>query len=319
MKYLFVIPEYNSFVSGGNHYNKNFIQAISALAPFQTTTWENFRPINEPNTVTIIDSIYIDQIEPDNVNIKNESVLLLHYLDIFYDKKSNDALITKRLQQLLAFKYFIATGQFTYDWLIRAGVNKENIFLLTPVIQIQGSKKHNDPGTPKRLLMVGNLLPVKGYIEFLTALELQKPADIFITIVGDKKIDPSYSTSMLNLIEVLPYLKKTCSVEETVPHESMPALFEKNDLMISSSFFETFGMSVHEALYSGLPVWAISAGNIINIRHPLLRTFENHNNMASALHNFNKYEIEQETKNNETKIEDRSWIDLALQFHARFA
>jgi glycosyltransferase involved in cell wall biosynthesis len=318
MHYLFVVPEYESFVSGGNIYNRLFIDALSAIAKVETKNWASFLPGYPIDTIIVIDSIYIELIESENEQLKKNSVLLLHHLDIFYEEKNNSKLISKRLKQLSTFEFFIATGQFTYDWLVQVGIKKENIFFLTPVIQIQGSKKYNDQNLKRRLLMVGNLLPRKGYMEFLTALDCEKSSEIQITILGDKNIDTSYSKDILKMIERSPYLNNVCSIKETVANESMPAYFDENDVMISASHFETFGIAVHEALFYGLPVWAIAAGNIINIKHPLLTTFKTHKEIVSALDSYQKIQMNPEIIIKSIVTENESWFNLARNFHLRF-
>jgi hypothetical protein len=319
LNYLFVIPDYDSFISGGNHYNKNFIEALGNLGNVQTAPWEIFRLTKHSNTFIVIDSIYIDMLETDSILLNTNSILLLHYLDIFYDEKHNEPLKRKRLKQILAFKYIIVTGQFAFDWLQLTGVKKENIFLLTPMIQIQGSKMHRNPNPTWRILMVGNLLPVKGYLELLNELEIQKPAGIKITIIGDKNIDTEYAASIMQLIEEKPYLKKVCSIGETVPHETMGTYFEETDLMISASHFETFGMAIHEALSYGLPVMAIAGGNVANINHPLLDTFQSHQEIVSALANLKGFEKKPDTLTNRKFPENRSWAELANHFYSRTA
>jgi glycosyltransferase involved in cell wall biosynthesis len=317
MHYLFVIPETGSFVSGGNLYNQKFIGALRHVTKVDQIRWEIFEEKEQDKATLIIDSIYIDKVNNSLSAFASRKILLIHYLDIFYDEKDNQSLIKKRMEQLQLFDYFIVTGQFSYDWLIQREFKAEQIFIISPSIDISGTKSNLKHGDVKRIVMVGNLLPVKGYFHFLKLLNEIKIPNIQITILGDETIEKEYAKKIRELINESEYLSNNCRIAGTVNHQMMEGYYEENDVLISPSYFETFGMAIHEALQYGLHVLALKGGNIGYIKHPLLRSFDSHEDIIEYLSEWVKGN-ESLQKSKSPYLSTKTWKELALKFHTAY-
>lgn len=319
MKYEFVIPDVDSFVSGGNLYNKAFVTALSKLAEVKTVAFREWKNNPSKECVTIIDSIYIDDIKINEIRPKKNYVLLLHYLDVFFEQQNSNELLLKRLEQLANFDYFIVTGKYSEDWLMSNGVKKENIFLLNPMISIDGAKLQKEYHLPLQLLMIGNFVPVKGYVEFLQELDVQQPADILISIIGDGNIDIIYANKVKEIIDQSVYLKHVCRIIGTTDHKHIAQHFQEHDLLISASYFETFGMAIHEALLFGMPVLALPSGNITNIQHPFLSIFETHKGLIHHLVDVEKWHTARDPLIETATFYNPSWDESAYKLHTYFS
>jgi glycosyltransferase involved in cell wall biosynthesis len=104
---------------------------------------------------------------------------------------------------------------------------------------------------------VGNLRKIKGYDLLLKAFykAFKDNDEVFLRIAGSgplKKELEQLSQELLltQKIEFLGSLKK----------DQVYKLLENSDCFVSSSLFETFGVSIIEALFSGLPVIATRCG-----------------------------------------------------------
>lgn len=318
MKYEFVIPDVDSFVSGGNLYNKELVTALSLLAEVKTVVYSEWKNNSSKECVTIIDSIYIDDITVNEIRPKKNYVLLLHYLDVFFEQHNSHDLLLKRLEQLANFDLFIATGKYSKDWLMSHGIKKENILLLSPMILIDGAKVQKEFHLPLQLLMIGNFVPVKGYVEFLQELDVQQPDDVLISIIGDGNIDVMYANKVKEMIGQSDYLTHVCRIIGTTDHKYIAKHFQEHDFLISASFFETFGMAIHEALLFGLPVLALPSGNITNIQHPLLAIFETHKDLIHHLVDVEKWHSTRDLQIETATFYNPSWEESAYKLHSYF-
>ena len=310
----FVIPANEAFVSGGNIYNNKIITSLKEITRVERITWHMFSACRHTNTQYIFDSLYLDFFEKEQVVIPPCSILLLHYLDVFYEQRDNQQLILKKIRLLNKFDYIIVTGAFTYEWLLNRGIPASKIVLIEPCIE-NGLPKRTLNGGKKKILMIGNLVSVKGYTEILEELDVQKPTDVTLTVLGDGSIDKDYSRRILKQVKSSVYLSRIVQVAGTVPQEDVRQFFAKSNLFLSASHFETFGMAVHEALQYGLAVYAIGNGNLSRIVHPLFRQFTNYPTLISAVQTFDtsqKVVLPSESIRQHTY----SWKDAAITLQA---
>lgn len=319
MRYTFVIPPVASFVSGGNLYNQSFTEALGRIAEVQLYSLDEWMDAKEDETAVIIDSIYLSKLNAAEMKRGKKRLLLLHYLDVFYDCKNDRDRMNKTLEQLRCFDYFIVTSQFVRTWLRAHGINPESIFVFEPVVALTRHKSTPITDHPLKVVMLGNLLPVKGFVEFLTELNQQQPRDLQVLIVGDASIDQGYASTVYQLIASSEYLRKTVTCKSAIPHNQVFDLLDESDLFVSSSQFETFGMAIHEALAFHLPVAALASGNINHIKHPALTLFHTMPALVSCLHLENRTQLVSLPERFEMQGASLSWDQHASLLHACFS
>ncbi len=258
MKLQFVIPDWNEFASGGNEYNKNLIFALKATGKeiiicSPGDELDRLQPI-------IWDSLYFDKLK-NKTNLKN-IYLLLHHLPGMYEKPTLDYF--KREEKFILKKVsgIIATGTYAENWL------KERLNSSNKIIKIEPGYSFSNPSIlPKkkkgiRALIMANLINRKGILPLLKLLKIyeSKLNDFQLTILGSDKLEPEYAQQCKDIINDFK-LDKVKYLGEKTHSECINYLQEAN-LYISSSFMETFGMSVREALAFNAPVWGLGKGNI---------------------------------------------------------
>jgi glycosyltransferase involved in cell wall biosynthesis len=142
-----------------------------------------------------------------------------------------------------------------------------------------------DTWPARRLLYVGRISPEKGVHVLLDAFELiaRRYPDASLTIVGpewiaprehiaDLSLDGSLARSMAPFYEnaYLSQLKQRLSPDAAkrvtftglVAHSEVPKYYAAADIYISPSLYESFGMSVIEAMVAGVPVVATRVGAV---------------------------------------------------------
>jgi glycosyltransferase involved in cell wall biosynthesis len=139
--------------------------------------------------------------------------------------------------------------------------------------------------TPRKLLYVGRISPEKGVHDLLDAFELicQRYPDASLTIVGSEGVAPREYIVDLCLDQSLisrlaPFYEngylaqmkqrlgsgagKRVTFAGSVAHSEISKHYAAADVYISPSFYESFGMSIIEAMAAGLPVVATRGGAV---------------------------------------------------------
>jgi len=142
-----------------------------------------------------------------------------------------------------------------------------------------------DHPSPRRLLYVGRISPEKGVHDLLDAFELilRQYPDTSLTLVGPEWIAPR--DIIVNLCleadridSLAPFyedgylmqLRKRLSPEAAqritfaglVAHNAVAAYYGHADIYVSPSLYESFGVSIIEAMAAGLPVVATGVGAV---------------------------------------------------------
>jgi len=137
----------------------------------------------------------------------------------------------------------------------------------------------------KRLLCVGRISPEKGVHVLLEAFEriLQQYPDATLTIVGPEwisprediadrcltkeviaSVEPFYSLGYLSQLKekLNPNSAERVTFTGLVAHRDVPAFYERADVYVCPSLYESFGASVLEAMAACLPVVATRVGAV---------------------------------------------------------
>jgi len=137
----------------------------------------------------------------------------------------------------------------------------------------------------KRLLCVGRISPEKGTHVLLDAFELivRQYPDATLTVVGPEWIAPREDITDLclqkEIIESLepfyrdgyleqlrrklsPAAARQITFTGLAGHDDVPTFYENADVYVGPSLYESFGVSIIEAMVAGLPVVATRVGAV---------------------------------------------------------
>lgn len=269
MKLRFVIPDPNSFPSGGNLYNSHLFHAlIKKGVEIQVIDFEQFR-IEKDGTgkkIYFIDTLYLEEIRDFNSELKN-CYLIVHHLESLYpgDGDSSAIFIEKEELILKRFDGFLTSSDFTKQYLHNKGLTDKQFIVINPALGFQPKLKTKS-GSSIKAIIVANLVERKGIYPILKAIQKSNihPKKCQIQIAGSAELEPGYAKKCLDLIssdkrllEIIKYLGPCNS-------EQIQGLYLSSNLFISASFMETFGMALQEAVAYRLPILAIEGGNTID-------------------------------------------------------
>ncbi|MEU9480156.1 glycosyltransferase family 4 protein [Streptomyces sp. NPDC048191] len=152
----------------------------------------------------------------------------------------------------------------TSDWAVRRivshhGLAPERVHVAAPGADIAPLA----PGTDgvSRLLCVAAVTPRKGQHRLVDALAAVRDLPWTCELVGGLGHDPDYVTHLRTLID---RYGLTDRLHLTGPRSGadLDATYTAADLMVLTSYAETYGMAVTEALARGIPVLATDVGGL---------------------------------------------------------
>lgn len=154
--------------------------------------------------------------------------------------------------------HFIAVTELAKKCLMKEGIKEEKISVISVGVDLERFKIHPKNKTKRDLniLCVARLVPEKGISDLIDAfLEIRKTNNnIHLTLVGDGPLKQDY------------FGYRGISIKR-IPYQKMPAEYGKADIFClpsrsTKSWQEQYGMSLVEAMASGLPIITTNTGAI---------------------------------------------------------
>jgi len=273
-KILFFLPAIHHWQTGGNLYNR---QVISYLAQFQQVEAIIYSPESElPGE----DEKHADQIAVIDTLLLNNSrfvhflrkltgqiplVLLVHYLNLL-DPENHSSEVRRELQLLSLFDGFIVTSRYSAECLMERGVPPEKIGVVLPGLDaafrqpVQGVNRTETV----RLLTVSNILPGKGLLELIDILERLLHFSWQWELVGDHRLNQSFYQTFRRRLDASTIASRV-RLSGVLKSEELLSVYDRNDIFVLPSRFESFSMVSLEALSRGLPVLAYQVGGLPEI------------------------------------------------------
>jgi glycosyltransferase involved in cell wall biosynthesis len=235
--YLFVIPDAEASMSGGNIYNLGLTSALrSAGVDVKVVDRRGERG----DGLCFVDSLYID-----DVPRFAPCHLLAHYLPALVEGR--DVLSASERAALIAVDGFVAPSAFMADALARLAPEPRPLVVVAPGIEID----HAERARTSRAVLVANLVPGKCVLPFLRALA---PARVALAVVGSLERDPAYAAACRAADSTVAFLGE-------LSHAETLSQIAASDFLVSSSRMESFGLALAEARALGVPIVARAGGN----------------------------------------------------------
>lgn len=269
---IYLVPDIHDLQTGGNVYNRRMVEELDPEWSVRVVPWA---PVDAPPPhldgseadVIVIDSLLART--PDAMRAVWEArpnstlVLLAHYLHCI-DPNADDAeTATAERAALDVFDGVVTTSRFTKRALTEEGVSRRRIKVVPPGLD----ERYREPLPARsgrsvpRMLTVGNLLPEKGLGSFVEVLRDLRSVPWKWVLVGDASLDSEYADSVIERIREAGLSERVMHTGAVSP-EDLPTWYDRADLFVLPSPFETLSMSTREAMARGLPVVAYRAGGV---------------------------------------------------------
>ncbi|MBA4321012.1 MAG: hypothetical protein C0412_21695, partial [Flavobacterium sp.] len=150
------------------------------------------------------------------------------------------------------------------DYLIDLGhtVKLEKVFFIPNGVDNEKFKPKGVKKDKKTVLFVGRMSPEKGFNYFIEASkiikrELKERVE-FLAVTNISLKDKE----TLELINQIKQKGIEFKLYQRIPHEAMPEIYQKSDVLVIPSLAEAFPLIIFEAMSCGTPVVATNVGGI---------------------------------------------------------
>lgn len=176
----------------------------------------------------------------------NNMVGVSDFSQELYQEMLAKTMMTKQCQKVICVSASVAES------VLNRGVPKAKVVIINNSVNITQSKCTKDiTGKDTDVIFVGRLSPEKGIAIFLSAIKLvqkSKP-DLQVVIIGDG----NEKNLAVSLIKVLG-LEKNIKLVPKLENGAVLTEIKKAKVLVNTSFTESFGIAVLEAMAVGTPV-----------------------------------------------------------------
>ena len=276
---LFAIPGDINLPTGGYAYDRRVLALIVASGgtirhlplpgtfpdPGAADLAETERALAgvDPRNVLLIDGLAYGALSPDLVRrIAAPIVALVHHplgLESGLTEARRDVLLQNERVALAHARHVIVTSPTTARILSQDfAVAPARITVAEPGVD-RAPRARGSGGKVVRLLVVGSVVPRKGYDVLLAALAALRPLAWDLTIAGSLDRSPETVAALRSQISRLG-LDGRVTLAGAVDDAALAGLYHRSDLFVLASHFEGYGMVLAEALARGLPIVTTTGG-----------------------------------------------------------
>ena len=254
----FIAPRFNSFISGGNIFNKQIVDALEDLGNSVKQHEYPFRPEFKVHfdDILVVDSIYVFDLDLNQLaDLACKKYFICHLLPsmigsglgVEYEKKV-----------LYLFDGIIVNSMFCQNVLNSMDLSSEK-YIIQPFVDTPTALDQDD--RIKNALLIANWLPVKQFANLLQCLAKQKYLPLTITVIGSTEMDPVYFKDCMHIVANSELLHDKIHVIGSLGRKEIWSKLVQSEVLLDCSSFETYGMAVAEAVSIGLPVLTLGNGN----------------------------------------------------------
>lgn len=272
MTLFFLVPPIHDRPTGGNIYNRRIITELQSLDRATLVPWSPEPPFSSPVPDSdaagiIVDSLLLRQEEAvRSLRTAHPSfplVLLAHYLHCIDPEQSEAPEATTERSLLPLFDGAVTTSQFAKDALSTEGIPASRICVVPPGLSDAFRTGVNGP-TPTdepELLTVSNLLPGKGLPSLISTLDTLSDEPWQWTLIGDDALDLDFAKTVHRQLRDASFTERVTG-PTTLSPQDLRTRYDRADIFVLPSRFETCSMAMREAMARGLPVVGYRVGGL---------------------------------------------------------
>ena len=272
MTVLFLVPDIHDQQTGGNVFNRRIIAGLRPEMTARGVPWSPGETSPARLDLSGADVVVADSLfarHPEALRALREKqaapplILLVHYLHCI-DPWSPDANAAADERATLGVvDAAIATSHFVRRALRDEGLAAERTAVVRPGLdeRYREPQPHRPGRRTPRMLTVANLLPEKRLRAFVEGLRGLHALPWTWTLVGDASLDPAYAAGVFRRLRTAGLADRVTWTGPVAP-EALRGIYDRADLFVLPSRFETCSLSTREAMARGLPVVGYRVGGL---------------------------------------------------------
>jgi hypothetical protein len=273
MKIVVLVPDLHDRPTGGTVYNRRIIEALDERGPVEVVRGVPSpdavpAAASGPETTIVVDSLLVQHAGAlralHGAYPEAALILLAHYLHCLDPREQSSAEADAERSLLPLFDGAVTTSRYARRALVDAGLAAASVEVVPPGLDADYREPVDEDvrdGAPPELLTVANLLPGKGLRAFVDVLERLDDEAWRWTLVGDDTLDPNCATALRRRLRGSPIADRV-RLPGPVPPADLRARYDRADVFVLPSRFETCSMATREAMARGCPVVAYAVGGL---------------------------------------------------------
>lgn len=271
MTLSFLLPAIHERPTGGNIYNRRIIAEISDWASITAHAWspsgDSGPPLSpSPETVVVVDSLLLG--DPTSLRALRRThndgplVLMSHYLHCIDPNEHDNSRANAERALLSLFDAIVTTSHSAKRALVEEGVPASDVAVIPPGLDTTyRSPLSASPNGSPVLLTVANVVPGKGLPALARQLDALADLDWRWHLVGDDTLAPHATARLRRALQSVSIADRVTGPTR-VPPNKMRTEYDRADLFVLPSRFETCSMATREALARGCPVVGYDVGGM---------------------------------------------------------
>jgi len=268
----FFLPAIHDRPTGGNVFNRRLIEGLRRHTDttVEAVPWPDGAPPTlplPPSAVVVIDSLLATR--PDGLDALRTAhpdtplVLLAHYLHCVDPHEQDAPAADTERAVLRRIDGAVAPSAYAKRALSSQGLPAARVEVVRPGLDdaYRAPVAERSAGRPPRLLTVASLLPGKGLPLLLDVLGRLRDRDWTWTLAGDDTLDPDFADAVRDRRRALGLTDRTRLLGPVAP-DTLRDHYDRADVFVLPSRFETCSLATREAMARGCPVVAFDAGGL---------------------------------------------------------
>ena len=261
---VFLVPDIHDLQTGGNVFNRRMVAGLRPETTVRVKTWApDTRPAPMPALqdarLIVVDSLLARH--PGALRAVQEHtaatplILLVHYLRCIDPHAPDTDGAADERATLNVMDGAVTTSRYVKQALVGEGPPAEQVRVVRPGLseRYRGALPDRLGRGRSRMLTVANLLPEKGLQSFVDVLRALRGRPWAWTLVGDASLDPAYAAGLFRRLQAAGLTDRVTWTGPVAP-EALRTQYDRADLFVLPSRFETCSLSTREAMARGLPV-----------------------------------------------------------------
>jgi glycosyltransferase involved in cell wall biosynthesis len=216
-----------------------------------------------------VDSLYLEAVPDLARHAPGRVHLCLHYLPslVEYGAAWTPAVLGRvEHAALREARSILVPSAWLGRVLEQTGALSGRFFVVEPGVELRVTLSPPPPPVasqgPLRVVMTANVVPGKGVLPFLLALDREIGESPFtLTIVGGLDAAPAYAASCRDAALARPSLARAVRFAGSLSPSATQETLAGADVLLSASRMESYGMALAEARALGVPIVARKGGN----------------------------------------------------------
>ena len=259
-----LVPDIHDLQTGGNVFNRRMVAGLRPEATLRVEAWDpEARPAStvagQDARLIVVDSLLSRH--PGALRALKASapatpiILLVHYLHCVDPCASDAEAIAEERAALDVLDGAVATSRYVQRALEAEGVPAERTRVVRPGLdeRYRGDRSVRLGQGPPRMLTVANLLPGKRLRPFVDVLCALRDLPWRWVLVGNSSLDPAYADGVFRRLRRVGLADRVTWTGSITP-AALRTWYDRADLFVLPSRFETCSLSTREAMARGLPV-----------------------------------------------------------------